>query len=311
MNAPPSVDQLRALYLDACALDVQSVKPGNVSLASPGHGMCADDFLRSAQCSAAAITRPQSTLGRRVYDAIAMTQQCVGCNTNLGIVLLAAPLLQACIEHPDMALPEALRRVLAASSVDDTEQIYSAIRLAAPAGLGETDENDVAGSAKLPLTSVMCQAAGYDLIARQYANGFTQLFQVIEPYFDRARQGVGDDASALTDTYLYLLTRYPDSHIQRKHGLPVACQVQRMAQETRRGFLAAAEPTIAARRLVELDHALKAKGLNPGTSADLCVAAVISNRLQRQAANETGPGPGNLRTRAPTWAGSPLSRQAS
>lgn len=299
--------QLAAIYREACALDVQAFKPGNVSLASPGHAMSADDFLRSAQHSVRAMVQRSCALGLRIFDAVAATRRHVGCNTNLGIVLLAAPLLQASLEHPDLELRSALRRVLAATTRDDAVWLYRAIRLAAPAGLGSRAEHDIAAEPRLTLVAAMAAAAGHDLIARQYANGFAELFDDIQPVFSAALARCGSAERALTETFLYLLARYPDTHIRRKHGAVAARWVSRLAQDAAGAFARAVDVDAATRVLAGLDATLKSQGLNPGTSADLCVAAVISHRLQQLAVSNTGANPENLRTAGPERARAPLS----
>ncbi len=56
-----------------------------------------EQFISSAEASAQHIADPKPTgLGQRILKAISAThQEAVGCNTNLGIVLLCAPLAQA------------------------------------------------------------------------------------------------------------------------------------------------------------------------------------------------------------------------
>jgi triphosphoribosyl-dephospho-CoA synthase len=299
--------QLAAIYREACALDVQAFKPGNVSLASPGHAMSADDFLLSAQHSAPAMVQRGCALGLRIFDAVAATRRQICCNTNLGIVLLAAPLLQAGLEYPDMELRSALRRVLAATTREDAVWLYRAIRLAAPGGLGKRAAHDIADEPRLTLVAAMAEAAGHDLIARQYANGFAELFDDIQPAFSAALARRGSAEKALTETFLYLLAGYPDTHIRRKHGAAAARRVSRMAHTAAGDFARAVDADAEARVLAALDATLKSQGLNPGTSADLCVAAVISHRLQQLAVSNTGANPENLRTAGPERAGAPLS----
>ncbi len=96
MNERPGFRKaLENAYLRACEVEIEAPKPGNVSLESPGHDMCADDFIASAKVSVGALTAPDLGLGERVYQAVAATRQKVSCNTNLGIILLCAPLFHA------------------------------------------------------------------------------------------------------------------------------------------------------------------------------------------------------------------------
>jgi triphosphoribosyl-dephospho-CoA synthase len=74
--------------------------------------------------------------------------------------------------------------------------------------------------------------------------------------------------------YLSFLARLPDSHIVRKHGAALAHSVMRSAQrwQTR---AQAGEHLDADPGFADWDLELKASGLNPGTSADLTVAALF------------------------------------
>jgi triphosphoribosyl-dephospho-CoA synthase len=273
-------------YHEACAADVQAFKPGNVSLHSPGHGMHAADFLRSAERSAPAISRPGAALGERILDAVRATRQAVACNTNLGIVLLCAPLIQARLDHPRLSLADAVQRVLDATTVADTAAVFDAIRLASPGGLGRSPEHDVSGPASAGLVGVMRHAAARDMIARQYAEGFAGLLGDIQPRLATCLAAGDGTAAAVRRLYIDLLGRYPDSHVQRRHGVRAARELCREAE--RLGRRCRAEPGRARMLLTHLDRRLKARGVNPGTTADLCVAALLSHRLQSQALSEPG-----------------------
>ena len=300
-----STQVLAAAYREACVLDVQSSKPGNVSLASPGHGMCAEDFVRSAEQSAPAITQAGLALGERIYRAVLATHEAVGCNTNLGIVLLCAPLIQACQDYPRLPLRDGVRCVLADTTVQDAELVYRAIRLVSPGGLGELDEHDVAQCARLSLKDAMAEAAGRDLIARQYANGFVELFDDVQPYLAAATGRHEQLDAAMTDLFLSLLARYPDTHLRRKHGAEVAEGVARMAAKAHWAYARQPDAMHGRSSVAGFDSALKRYGLNPGTSADLCVAGFLIHRLHQQADPSTGELPGNSRTTRPTRAQAP------
>lgn len=70
--------------------------------------------------------------------------------------------------------------------------------------------------------------------------------------------------------YLLLLGTLVDSHIVRKHGEAVAHTVMRSAQAWRARPFPEDDPAFAA-----WDESLKVRGINPGTSADLTVAALL------------------------------------
>lgn len=263
-------------------MDVVAFKPGNVSLASPGHGMFAEAFLQSTEASAPEMARPGIRIGQRILNAATATRDAVGCNTNLGILLLCAPVMQACHDYPASPLQAGTHKVLENTTVSDGDAVYEAIRLASPGGLGRLAEHDVAASARLSLTDAMRVAAERDLIARQYANGFVELFGDIVPFLDEAMQKETDMARACTMLYLYLLCRYPDTHIRRKHGDNAARHVMRLAADVRRGWETEPDRIAAQGHLVAFDSELKKAGLNPGTTADFCVAGLFCCRLQQQ-----------------------------
>jgi len=282
------LEKIRDAYLAVCRLDVTAMKPGNVSEAAPGHGMTAEDFHCSAGASANALCHSSSDLGERVYNAVVATRAAVGCNTNLGILLLCAPPAQAAIQmKPGQSLHRALLSILRKATVDDAEQVFAAIRIANPGGLGEAPEHDVRRAARVGLRTAMSGAADRDRVAAQYESGFADLFEDALPHYIAARSSQGDERLAVTDLYLYLLSRFPDSHVRRKHGRKVADALRdesgyfyadwRMARNTERdGWLH------------ELDRRLKHAGINPGTTADLTVATLFLERLLCAAALNPG-----------------------
>lgn len=309
MSAPLPTWDMVGLYLDACRLDVECFKPGNVSLASPGHGMTAQDFVRSATCSAPVLLDPALTLGQRILGAIEATQAAVGCNTNLGIVLLVAPLVQACVAYPHLSPRSALQKVLTETTLDDAQDVYVAIRCANPGGLGHVQRQDVAAAPAVCLRDAMTLAADRDMIARQYANGFSELFDVALPYLRDAR-AAGDVGDATTDLYLFMLARYPDTHIQRKHGAVCAAEISARAAELH--CEAIARRGIAGHRaeLRAFDVDLKRRGINPGTTADLCVATHFLHGLLLQASTHAGRVPDHPRSCRPERAEVPHFRAA-
>ncbi|HXR43260.1 MAG TPA: triphosphoribosyl-dephospho-CoA synthase, partial [Pseudolysinimonas sp.] len=88
----------------ACLLEAHAPKPGNVSPGQAFADIGYDDFVASAAAIgapfAAVLERP---LGALIRDAVAATARWAPSNTNLGIVLLLAPLAKAAVlgESPD------------------------------------------------------------------------------------------------------------------------------------------------------------------------------------------------------------------
>jgi triphosphoribosyl-dephospho-CoA synthase len=268
-------DEARQAFLRACEFDVAVRKPGNVSLVSPGHGMTAAQFLASAQAAAPALFAPGQRVGRRIEAAVAASWAAAGCNTNLGIVLLCAPIAAAAERLPTSALRPGLEGVLADLDRDDAAAAYRAITRAQPGGLGEAQEEDVRQPPSLGLRAAMALAAGRDSVARQYANGYADLFEIALPQLPPGPLS----AAGVQRVFLTLASRLPDSHIVRKHGEAVAQTVMSAAQ----GWLAQAQSGTdldASPAFAAWDEELKATAINPGTTADLTVATLLLAALR-------------------------------
>lgn len=278
--------RLRAVYLAACRAEVVAPKPGNVSVVSPGHDMSATDFLRSARVSAPHLCPDsEGRLGDRVLGAVEATRASVGCNTNLGIVLLAAPLLMAARTAGDRGpLANRVASVLEGLDERDTTQVFAAIRLASPAGLGGSPRFDVRQPPPhTDLRAVMASAAGRDRIARQYATGFVDIFDDGRALASDWRARIANPNWQIVALYLGLLSRFPDTHIARKHGEPLATEVSRRARDLYRMLEHRGISPRLMQRLGDFDAALKARGINPGTTADLTVATLIVQSLEEPA----------------------------
>ena len=273
--------QAASAYLSACALELAAIKPGNVHAAADGHGMKVADFMTSAAVSAGPLTEPGLGLGERVYRAVAATRSAVGCNTNLGICLLCGPLLCAVLEPTGSErLPERLAQVLAAADAEDMRWLNRAIRLAAPAGLGDADRYDVADEATASPLEVMALAADRDRIARQYVEEYRDLFERALPLLAEFQRRFRDAAWATAALYMDFLARYPDTHIARKFGMEQARTVSLRAAPLAAALARSTRPESLRGELLDLDRELKEAGINPGTSADLTVACLLIDRLQ-------------------------------
>lgn len=266
-------------YKNACLAELEALKPGNVHIFADGHGMVVEQFISSAEASVGYISEAGLSLGQRIYKAIEATQQSVGCNTNLGIVLLCAPLLQATLKQSSSSFQECLADVLASTTEDDAQYLFDAIRLASPAGLGQSEQHDVHHKADCTLLEAMQAAAMKDFVALQYANGFHQIATEGLSHYQQALQRWERPAWATTALYLYWLAHYADSHVVRKYGHEVADALKKEAQLHYLEFLKQDNPKLYLPPLRAFDRELKERGLNPGTSADLTVATLCWHHL--------------------------------
>jgi triphosphoribosyl-dephospho-CoA synthase len=260
----------------ACLLEVSAPKPGNVGPDAHFHDTRYEDFLASAAAIGPALLEAgERPLGATILDAVRATTHWTRANTNLGIVLLVSPLARAAA-HTSLAgsLRDRVARVLADTTVDDTANVYEAIRLAHPGGLGTAPSEDVAGTPTISLRETMQLAAERDGVAREYATDFATTFEIGAPALERARQDGLTWGESVVETYLTLLAAAPDTHIARKLGAEAAATVSALARDVR---AAGGVRTKSGRdALTRMDRALRdpRNTRNPGTTADLTAAAI-------------------------------------
>ena len=258
----------------ACVLEVSARKPGNVHRLKDFPDLTFLDLLLSAGAIAEPLDRAiPDGVGAAIFGAIAATRRVVATNTNLGMVLLLAPLAAV----PDgVGLQGGIETVLEATTVEDSLAVYRAIRLAQPGGMGDVPDQDLADEPTMNLRDVMRLAADRDLIASQYADGFQEVLGNALPVL-RSFLGAGQDLeTAIVGAYLNTLARHPDSLIARKAGIGQARDVSRRAAEILDGGWPDCEE---ARRDCQLfDDWLRDPGrrLNPGTTADLVTAVLYA-----------------------------------
>ena len=147
MNGPGRLAQL------ACVLEVIAPKPGNVHRSRDLPGLHLIDFIASALAIGQALDcAATGGLGLAVEKAIEATHQLVATNTNLGMVLLLAPLVAV---PEGMSIRAGVPDVLAATTIDDARAVYRAIRRARPGGLGSVRDQDISQEPTLTLKAVM------------------------------------------------------------------------------------------------------------------------------------------------------------
>jgi triphosphoribosyl-dephospho-CoA synthase len=272
VNTPAEVAAAGQL---ACLLEVSAPKPGNVSPEHHFHDTRYEDFLASAVAIGPALSDAgRHPLGASILRAVEDTRRWTRSNTNLGIVLLLIPLARAALTSRG-TLRQRLARVLANTTIEDSAQVYAAIRHARPGGLGEAAAEDVSQAPTVALREAMALAAERDAIAREYVTDFALTFEVGVPAL-RAARGAGLAwTDAAVDAYLRLLDATSDTHIARKLGATEAESVSQRAREVlRAGGIRSVEGRQA---LAELDAELRdpKNRRNPGATADLTCAAIF------------------------------------
>jgi triphosphoribosyl-dephospho-CoA synthase len=212
------------------------------------------------------------TVGNAVLQAVKSTKRLVGSNSNLGMILLLAP-LAAAARH--ICLRDGVCQVLRQLGPQDARDVYAAIRLAEPSGLGEVDDMDIGGVPPDDLRAAMRAAAARDLIARQYAEDYIDVFDFVAPAIVAGQRQGWTLIESIVYTHVQTMNAFPDSLIARKCGIPTALESAARAG----AVLDSGRPGDAAywEALDDLDFWLRCDGhrRNPGTTADMISAGVF------------------------------------
>jgi triphosphoribosyl-dephospho-CoA synthase len=274
----------------ASILEASAAKPGNVHPNAEFPDLTHAELVAAGLAIAPAMEQAAEVpLGRTILAAVTAARSVTRSNANLGIVLAIAPLAAVPDDRP--AGPAAVAELLAGLTPADAANVWQAIRLAQPGGMGQSGQHDLAEPPPDDLLAAMRLAAPRDAIARLWADGYDSLVSGLVADLETAiGRGLALN-DAIVHAFLAQLAREPDSLIARKHGLPVAVEV------SRRASAALAHP----QTIPEFDRFLRSpRRLNPGTTADLTAAALYillrSGRLLADASPTPPPPPARHRT---------------
>ncbi len=277
-------NELEAAAMASFKGEIEAFKPGNVSVHAEGHDMTVRDFIRSAEVSVPILCTPDLNLGGRILESVIATRNAVGCNTNLGMLLLFAPLIMAAESafNSDKGLRGNLETVLNSLTEKDASQVYEAIRVASPGGLGKVESQDVNSEPGCTLIEAMEIASDRDIVALQYTNNFHEIFEIglkTIKCFDKSWNSV---KWSTVSCYLAFMSSIADSHIQRKYGAEIAEQIKNKSEVIAEKFHKASKPETELNLIRGFDEELKAENYNPGTCADLAAASLLVYTLTRK-----------------------------
>ncbi len=223
-------------------------------------------------------------LGSFFYKAVrSMLKWQSGGNVLLGHILILAPLAAAatiCLKTQNTNFNDFqnyLKKIIDASIVEDTVNLFKAIRLCNPGGLGKIEKYDINDEKslneikadKVTLKEIFTYSKEYDLISFEYSTIFNIILNEGLPYFLKTFILYKDINIATVNTFLYLLSLHPDTLIVRKSGKAFALKVLKSASEILEyGGISSENGLNLTRRLDDDLHVHKGK-LNPGTTADL------------------------------------------
>jgi len=257
----------------ATIMEATAPKPGNVHRGSDFEDLSYPDFVVAASLAGPRLDADTAlSVGQTILNAVQTTRAAVGTNTNLGTLLLVVPLAKVPRELPLAAhVGEVLRQL----TPEDARQVYAAINHANPGGMGKVDEGDIAAEPPADLIAAMRLAAERDMVARQYATDFADIFETVVPLVAAAIEQGPDLLAAIVHVHVQLMARFPDSLIARRCGAEIAVQSSVRAQR----ILDSGQPgdDVYDYGLSDLDFWLRADGhrRNPGTTADLVAAGLF------------------------------------
>ncbi len=271
MPSSLSIEQCVSL---ACFLEATAPKPGNVH-----RGADFDDLTYPALVASGIVIAPilanqrDRLLGEVIFNAVKATREAVETNSNLGMILLLAPLAAVRREYD---LATGVADVLKYLGHPDTQWVYSAIQLAKPGGMGTAPEADLSGEPPESLIEAMRLAAGRDLVARQYANGFREVFDIVVPAIEGGLNRGWPLGHVIVHAQLTVMSQLPDSLIARKCGPEVAQRAADQAAAVLQTGTPADEAFWTA--VADFDFWLRSDGhrRNPGTTADLLAAGLFA-----------------------------------
>lgn len=289
----------------AVLLEVSVQKPGNVGFFSSFEGTRVEHFLASAVASGTTfqeaayrgVSVAEKKLDVNNVNVGELIKACAldvsfwqkGGNTILGTVILFVPIAVAAGMTPanekgffDLSiLRKNIDNVVKATSAWDSVNLYEAVDVACPSGLGDVADFDVKDPKSknrllkdsVSLFDVFKIASGYDDVCYEWVNNYEITFDLSYPHLLEQLNSKSLDISVV-NTFLKILSERPDTFVARKMGKEEALRVSSEAKvvlnlgglETEKGKLALSE--------FDLKLRTSANKCNPGTTADLTAAAL-------------------------------------
>jgi triphosphoribosyl-dephospho-CoA synthase len=211
-----------------------------------------------------------------------------GGNTLLGTVILLTPMAVSAgitLAQGDFSIARLrrnLRLVVESTTPEDAVNLYDAVNIAQPGGLGKASKLDVTDAAsrqrilreRVSLYDVFKISARWDSISSEWVNDYHITFDIGYPFLAEQLKATRDTNRVTVHTFLKILSEVPDTLIARKAGLNRAKQV---STEAKRVLEAGGLKTPEGKKsLQQFDQKLRdpAHKLNPGTTADLTSATL-------------------------------------
>lgn len=289
----------------AILLEVSADKPGNVNFVVGFEGTRVEHFLASAVAAVSSFQEAayrgievaekkraisNAGLGELIKAGIAeISEWQTGGNTLLGTIMLFAPLAVAAGMTPTrekyvydfQELRANLDLAIKSTTAQDSVAVYEAIEIAKPSGLNSAPDlsvKDPSSKKRLIKENVSLYKAfsigkDFDDICSEYVNNYPITFECAYPHLMKQLKST-DLNTAIVNTFLKVLSKYPDTFISRKVGLEKARDVSSDAKKVLE--LGGVETEDGKQCLIAFDRKLRKAGndYNPGTTADITAAAL-------------------------------------
>ena len=268
-----------------CDTEIKSLKPGNVHKYSKGHGMNIKDFLKSSLIISKCLTKNNLDLGKKILVSVNEIQNKIKKNTNLGIILMLSPIVTVIQKEGVISKEELIKKIkslIKKQNIKNSIPIFKAISITSPGGLGFSEKYDVNQLPKISLHKAMEYSKKKDLIAKQYCNGFEDIYNTGIPAYNKFYDKWGKVNWALTGVYLTFLTKFNDTHIIRNKGRKIAINVRKEAKKYYFFLKRNKDLNKIKKKLLFFDKKLKSKRINPGTTADLTVATLFFEKVTKK-----------------------------
>ena len=184
-----------------CDKEMESLKPGNVHKYSEGHNMNVKDFFKSSSIISRCLTKNNLDLGKKILNSVNEIKKKVKKNTNLGIILMLSPIVTVVLKEGIISKEKLLKKIrslIKKQNVKNSVLIFKAIAITAPGGLGSSKKYDVNELPKTNLYKAMKFSRKRDLIAKQYYDGFKDIFNIGVPAYKKFYNKWGKVNWALT-----------------------------------------------------------------------------------------------------------------
>ncbi|MDI3475578.1 MAG: triphosphoribosyl-dephospho-CoA synthase [Thermococcaceae archaeon] len=215
----------------------------------------------------------EAGLGELIKRAVQKSRESQDANPNFGVIVLSVPLMVAMgMSRHILEAREKAKLLVGESTVRDTMELYSAIRIANPKGVARGVKYDVYSDESFRelfrdrvnlerLAEISCER---ELVFCEWLNGYELSYKTFGRVYELAREAPFEDA--VLRAFLELLSERPDTLIARKGGIEEAELVRKKAGELLEGRLS----------MDEFERFMSEKGdlRNPGSLADVMAVAL-------------------------------------